>query len=80
MQKNRSRVIVSRKWHEPEIRTFVDHKEVGSEIELDDFIQAVIEEVGNPTLLVTKKALHTAVKNAIQHVIHEMKAKTAHVV
>lgn len=76
----KQKLITSRKWHNPDIRTYMTGEEVGSEIDLADFITAVVEEIGNPTMLVTKAALKNKLEIAAQAVIHEMKAATAHVV
>lgn len=76
----REKVIVSRKWHQPEIRTFVSIDQVGSEISLDDFLQAMVEHMGNPTLLVTKNALQSKVQQASIAVLDEMRKATIHIV
>lgn len=73
-------VVTSRKWHQPQVEAFVTLDAVGAQVDLTDFIEAVIHEVGNPTLLVTKKQLHDKVSAAIEEVLSEMKSHTAKVV
>ena len=47
---------------------------------LADYIEALIEEIGNPTLLVTKGALKSKIETATQAILHDMKLATKHVV
>ena len=76
----KTKVVVSRKWHKPNVEAFIDHHEVGTNIDLEDFIKAVVEEVGNPALLLTKAALQKQLLAATEKVLHEMKEATAKVV
>lgn len=72
------KIVVSRKWNNPEVTAFMENNEVGAKISLDDFINAVVEEVGNPTSLVTKQALKNRLIIASSEVIKEMKKQTVH--
>jgi len=72
-------VIISRMWHNPAIRSFMTNKHVGSEMELDDFLKAVLAIVGSPTMLMTKKQLEDRVMAAKEQVLNEMKKATVHV-
>lgn len=76
----REKIITSRKWHNPEIETFITTAEVGASISLDDFIEAVVADIGNPTMLLTKAALKAKLEEASARVLHEMKLATTHVV
>ena len=76
---SKSTVIVSRQWNFPAIRAFVDTKEVGAEIDLDDFIEALLYQVGSPTFMMTKKQLADKVHAAKEEVIIELKKATVHV-
>ena len=76
----KTKLITSRKWHNPAIRTFVTGEEVGSEIELNDFLEAIVAEIGNPTLLVTKAALKGRLEVASTAILDEMRKATIHVV
>ena len=72
------KIVVSRKWNNPEVTAFMENNEVGAKISLDDFINGVVEEVGNPTSLVTKQALKNRLIIASSEVIKEMKKQTVH--
>jgi hypothetical protein len=74
-----NKVVVSRQWHNPQINVFVDAKEVGSEIDLDDFILAMLEIVGKPTYIMTREQLKTKVFAAKQTIVEELKKATVHV-
>ena len=78
----RSKLITSRIYgnHLHDIETYITHDEVGSRINLDDYIEALIEEIGNPTMLVTKGALKSKIETATQAILHDMKLATKHVV
>lgn len=74
-----NKVVVSRQWHNPQITAFVDAKEVGAEMSLDDFLLAVLEIVGKPTYMLTKEQLKKAVMAAKDEVVVELKKATVHV-
>lgn len=76
----KTKLIVSRKWHQPTIETFLSAEEVGSSIDLNDFLTALVEHIGNPTLLVTKTALAKKVQEASDAVLDEMRRTTVHIV
>jgi hypothetical protein len=73
------KVIVSRKWKEPEITTFVDVEQVGSSISLDDYLISLTEEIGNPTMIVSKAALLKRLQDASSVVVIELKKTTIHI-
>ena len=72
------KIVVSRKWNNPNVTAFMENNEVGAKISLDDFINAVVEEIGNPTSLVTKQALRNRLIIASSEVVKEMKKQTVH--
>ena len=72
------KIVVSRKWNNPNVTAFMENNEVGDKISLDDFINAVVEEIGNPTSLVTKQALRNRLIIASSEVVKEMKKQTVH--
>ncbi len=76
----KSIVTISRLWNSPEIKSFMSHQEVGSSMDLDDFLESLVEHIGNPTTLVTKKQFLAKLKWAAEAVKVEMKDKTKHVV
>lgn len=76
----KTRLVISRQWDNPQIRAFVSQTEVGAEIELDDYIDAIVEQIGNPTLMVTKAGLKEKIRIASEAVLAELRKSTAHVV
>ena len=73
------KVIVSRKWKQPEVTTFVDVEQVGSSISLDDYLISLTEEIGNPTMIVSKAALLKRLQDASSVVVIELKKTTIHI-
>jgi hypothetical protein len=73
-------VVISRKWAAPEISVTVTNKEIGMEMSLEQFIESVVSEVGNPALLLTRSALTAKVSQAVDKVVAEMKDATKHAV
>jgi len=73
------KVVVSRNWNNPNIELFINAASVGARMEVSDFITAVVEEIGNPTLLVTKAALIKKINEAAAKVVAEMKNQTVNI-
>lgn len=73
------KVIVARKWKEPEITTFVDVQQVGSSMSLDDYLVSIVEEIGNPTTIISKSALLKKLQEASSVIIMELKKATIHI-
>lgn len=69
-------VLVSRLWSHPEIRVDIVNEGIGLSMKLDDFLAALVQEVGNPTLLVTKNALAVKLTQASERVTAGMKAES----
>ena len=75
------RVITkSRKWHYPEILAYVSNQEIGLQINLDDYLQALVAEIGNPSLLLTQTKLLAKLRAASIVVEQEMHEKSVTVV
>lgn len=72
-------IVVSRNWNAPDIRVFVSLKEVGAEMNLYNFIDSMLEEIGSPTMMLTKKQLSDKMYEATAKLITEMKRATIHV-
>lgn len=70
------KIVVSRKWNSPNIELFLDSDEIGIKISVVDFLDALVIEVGNPTLLVTKNALRLKLEDATNKIVAEMKNQT----
>lgn len=78
--KLRSAVVVSRLWKKPEILCQVTEDGISLSISGEHFIASVVESVGNPSLLVTKKQLEAALVRAFAEVIDEVKRASVAVV
>ncbi len=76
MSKNNSKVIIGRKWSNPEITIEIDKVGISISTELSSFITDVAEAMGNPTLLFSKEALRNKLEIAIKEVIEELKYAT----
>jgi hypothetical protein len=76
---NKETLIVSRQWNCPAIRVFMNQKEVGAEMDIKEFLEALVENVGNPTFLVTKAQMLNKLNEAAEAVIVEMKRATIHI-
>jgi len=63
-----------------EIKAFVDSEKVGAEISLDDFLKALVEELGNPVMIMTKTQMLARMKQAADTALNEMKSATKFVV
>lgn len=76
-------VVVRRLWHRPEIHAFISSEEIGAKMDLNDFIQALVEEIFDKKkrlwLLDRNEALGKAVRGATA-IIDEMKNATGNVV
>jgi len=74
-----SKIVVSRKWANPTIEAFYDIEGVGSACSVSDFLDVLVEEVGNPTLLVTKAALRAKLQSGWEKLEKELKDSTKYV-
>lgn len=73
----RTVVLVSRKWSESQITVKVTQKGIGVSMPINQFIAALADLTGNPTLLVTKAQLEKRLQEAAVRVVSEMKSETA---
>ena len=74
------RVIVARKWHNPEIVISVTADGIAIAIPLVDFIQALAVELGNPALLLTKAQLLAKLRASSDVICTDMKLLTKQVI
>ena len=72
-------VVISRQWNNPTIHAYMTVKDVGSEMELDEFLKTILEIVGSPTFTMTKNQLATKIFAAKDQIVVEMKKATVHV-
>ncbi len=80
MTKTKTKVVVCRKWHNPSIETWVSNKEIGMAMSVDDYLTALVEEVGNPTMMFTKATLLAKLKSASPAVISGIKETSKEIV
>lgn len=73
-------VVISRKWNNPKITVMVTSKEISMEVSIDQYLESLLAEMGNPTLLVTKEQLKNKLFTASAAVIQEFKGSTRFVV
>lgn len=72
-------VVISRQWNNPTIRAYMTVKDVGSEMELNEFLKTILEIVGSPTFTMTKNQLANKIFEAKNQILVEMKKATVHV-
>ena len=73
-------VTVSRLWNNPEIKTTVSTEGIDLSISLDDFVTAVIQEMGSVAMTFTGNQLRTKVDTAVVKVIKGIKEESIKVV
>ena len=76
----RSLVTVTREWHNPQINIHVTHLDIKLDITLDDFLKAIVEEAGNPTMLLTKAQLLARLEKAAEVVVDKVKQESIKIV
>lgn len=69
-------VIVSRKWKHPSIEAFMSMEEIGAKMSIEDVLVALVEEMGNPTMMITKAQLLARLQGAWSVVEAEIKEAT----
>lgn len=79
MQK-RDVITVSRRWHEPQIRTTIDFDGISIQMPLEDFVEALKQEVGSVTWTFKKDSFNRQLDAAVERVVKGMKEETAKVV
>jgi hypothetical protein len=70
---NSHMVVVSKNFHKPEIHYYIKNDEISLEIKLEDYLQALLAEVGSPLWMLSKKALADKLSAASAIVIQDMK-------
>lgn len=78
----RSRVVVRRMWHSPEIHAFVTHEHVGASMDLNDFVRCLVSETygsKNRLLALSRADAVSKLLDATDVVLAEMKKTTTSV-
>jgi hypothetical protein len=77
---NKSILTISRKWHNPQINTVINTEGIELSIPLDDFIQAVIQELGPVTWMFKDATFQSKLNSSINNVLQGIKEESAKVV
>lgn len=76
----KTKIVTSRKWEAPDIETFVSEDEVGAKMTLNDFLDALVAEIGDVTKIKNSEQLKSKINVAAADVLHEMRKQTVYVV
>ena len=74
----KSTVVISRHWDKPQINVFVTVAGIQIETAIDDYLTALAAEIGNPTMLVTRRAMIEALRSASLTAIEKIKEASSH--
>lgn len=76
----KAKLCTGRYWAHPAVYAIATSEKIELQVNLfDDGIDAVIEEIGNPTLLVTKAQLKKKMKAAFEKVLSEVRRASVEV-
>lgn len=75
----KEKIIVIRKWTEPEVRTYMDAGGVGIEMEIDKYLSALVTQITYLPMTFTKATLLAKLQEAHTNVAAEMRQTTKHV-
>ncbi len=75
-----SKVVISRKWNNPEISASVTNEKIELVMKLDDFVEALGRELGSPTWMFTQATLIEKLNAAYSRVMSEVKGASKEVV
>lgn len=70
-------VLVSRKWSNPEILVGISNDGISIQMGMNEFVEALVTEVGSPAMLFSSDALRQKITAAAQKIQTEMQASTA---
>lgn len=76
----KDKIIVVRRWKEPEVRAFMSVDEVGAEMELTAYLENLVSQINNLPLILTKASLLAKLQEANELIVNEMKQTTKYVV
>lgn len=77
---SKEKVVLSRKWKNPAITVFVNSEEIGSSIEVDSYLETLVEQMSGISFTLTKEQLLRKLRDAHVLVVEELKASTQHIV
>lgn len=77
---SKEKVVVSRKWKNPEITVFVSSEEIGAKMDIETYLDTLAQQVASIPLTMTKEQLARKLKDAHVLVAEEMKSSTQYIV
>jgi hypothetical protein len=66
-------IVISRYWHRPKIDVFLMREGIAIEFTVEDFIKAIAEEIGSPTLILKQKTIQDKLIDAAAQVLEKAK-------
>ena len=81
--KAKTAVVVKRMWHNPEVQAYINDREVGAILPLNDFIRALVEEIygdRNRLWMMSKTDFLHVAFDASDSIQQALKETTTHVV
>lgn len=80
MIEEKQTLVIAREWTNPQIHVWISEETIGMRMSAEDYLKALAEEIGNPTMLVTKAALLEKLQQANSRIISSMKNYSTSVV
>lgn len=74
------KLVVIRKWKEPEVRVYVNSDEIGIEIESMAYLTNLVDQISNVTFTMTKAQLLTKLMEAHNNIVASMKQTTVQII
>ena len=76
----RTKLTISKKWNNPQIKTTITNEDISLEMNMEDFKKALKQEIGSITWTFKKDTFNKMVDEAIQRVISGVKEESAKVI
>ncbi len=74
------KIIICKKWQEPEIQVYVTNQEIGTRMHIDDYLESLVEQITNLSFTFTKATLLAKLRAGHANIANEMKQTTKYVV
>jgi len=75
----RMTTVISRHWNNPQIHVHVNQDKIELITSTEDFVRAIVDELGEQPLLMTRKMLQSRVMSATIAVLEKIKIASAQV-
>lgn len=76
MDIQKSRIVISRHWNNPAIKIDVTDESITVMMSMQEFLDALCTEIGNPASMLTEGQLRKRVRQASDAVLSKMKEAT----